>query len=68
MRKANAGVDGDMDKKFIVECWPGKTVLVEALDEEDAFVKAILENGWIGGQERTGQGTHFQAWVSEVKP
>jgi hypothetical protein len=50
---------------YIVECWPGRTVEVEAMNEEDAFVKAVLEHGWIGGSESTGNGIRFMAWVKE---
>lgn len=50
---------------YIVEVWPGQTVEVDAMDEEDAFVKVVLEQGWIGGSESTGDGIRFMAWVKE---
>ena len=57
-------------KTYIVECWPEQTVEVEVeedMDEESAFVQAILDHGWIGGAEHTGDGVRFMAWVREKK-
>ena len=56
--------------KYEVEFWPGQVVQVEiddAFSEDTALVKAVMENGWVGGEEATGDGKRFMAWVRKVE-
>ena len=55
-------------KDYEVEFWPGQLVVVKAISEEDALDQAILDNGWMGGCDYTGNGLCFKVWVREKKP
>lgn len=57
----------DERKTYTVEMWPGRVVKVKAINEEEAFVQAVVDNGWIGSSESTGNGQRFMAWVTESK-